>query len=1122
MLPTRSVRPPGLSIWTIGLLILLGSLSPSAALAQTQTPTAQQTPNLDNSIQQLEQDVGAVQLRRHRATGMIGFLRLHQPADFAAFRAQNATPATKAQLFFTQYGDMFGITAAATQLQLRSTQADRLGGQHIIYQQMHQGIEVFGGQLRVHFDAAGRLTTVNGTAVPDVQVNPIPAQSAQAATQTALTTVTKQQGVRNLSIHWAVLNTHLYIFRTGLAQGIPGRNHLAYAIEVANPQRTIHEVVYVDAHSGQVLDQISLVEKIDRRVYDGDFDPTFQVWMEGDPQPYTGANADDINHLIDYSAAAYNFFATLSDGTFLSWDGADGTLHNVLIPDDPFACPNAFWNGLFTGYCPGVTGDDTVGHEWTHAYTQSTHELIYQWQPGALNEAYSDIFGETIDLLTDGGLDQPGGPRTDGACSIFSGVEVGDNSYRWLLPEDNVNFGGAFRDLWNPTCYGHAGKVSDEAYFCARFDNGGVHLNSGIANHGYALLVDGGTYNGQTVKGLGLTKAAHIYWRAATVYQTPVSQFADHADALTAACQDLATAGGELPGLSTQSPTPFGSGETITAADCAELDKAIAAVEFYTEPVQCQFQPTLNSTAPALCAEQGDLETIALADWESGLGDWTVGRRDVLNPETFAYQDWQLIGDLPADRPGQALFADNDPTLGNCVDDQQAGVRFVESPVIHLPADIVTPHIAVDHLLGPEFDWDGGNLKIRVNGGRWQQIPPAAFTFNPYNLPLLPPGFSDNPMAGEAAFTGENPNLLPANWGQSQINLAGLAAPGDQIQVRVELGTDGCFGLVGWYVDDVRVYACSAATPPLPRNTVLYFSSSTSGKVGGVKFSDEDILAYDTRTAAWSIYFDGSNVGVGALDVDAFEVLADGSLLLSFNEVADIAGIPVDDSDIVRFTPTSLGHNQTVGDFSLYLVGADVGLDADNEDIDAISFAPAGLLLISTNGKFTDPQAGIAARDEDLVAFYNEFGIWAPLPYLTGAQLGLTSNSEDVGAAWVDPLTGEIYLTTKGNFKLNTDLRGHQDDVVLCDPLALWDKTACVTRNFWDGASTALRNERIDGFSVGSALPTPAVNAAQVVDEETIEAEDEMVDADDVLEEGSQEEQQENAAPRVFLPMMGR
>ena len=55
--------------------------------------------------------------------------------------------------------------------------------------------------------------------------------------------------------------------------------------------------------------------------------------------------------------------------------------------------------------------------------------------------------------------------------------------------------------MWNPTCYGDPGKVTDAEYNCdpTGADAGGVHGNSGVPNHAYALVVDGGTFNGQTV-----------------------------------------------------------------------------------------------------------------------------------------------------------------------------------------------------------------------------------------------------------------------------------------------------------------------------------------------------------------------------------------------------------------------------------------------------------------------------------------------------------------------------------------------------------------------------------------------------------------------------------------------
>ena len=96
------------------------------------------------------------------------------------------------------------------------------------------------------------------------------------------------------------------------------------------------------------------------------------------------------------------------------------------------------------------------------------------------------------------------------------------SSYRWLIGEDAFAI-GTIRDMWNPNCFGHPGKVSDLQYWCTKSDAGGVHVNSGIPNHAFALLVDGGAYNGETIAPIGVVKAAHLYWRAMDVYQLIVA-----------------------------------------------------------------------------------------------------------------------------------------------------------------------------------------------------------------------------------------------------------------------------------------------------------------------------------------------------------------------------------------------------------------------------------------------------------------------------------------------------------------------------------------------------------------------------------------------------------------------
>ena len=204
--------------------------------------------------------------------------------------------------------------------------------------------------------------------------------------------------------------------------------------------------------------------------------------------------------------------------------------------------------------------------------------MIYSYESGALNESFSDIWGETIDLLNNY---QDEGEN----LSIRTGS---NNSVRWKCGEDVE--GGIIRDMWDPTLYGNPGKMTDADYYCDTGDNGGVHYNSGIPNHAYALIVDGGTYNGQTINGLGLTKAAHIFWRTLSEYLTRTSGFSTFADAIEASTNDLI--GINLEGLST-TETPAGiSGNVITSADYNEVLKALIAVELRSEN-NCTFATIL-------------------------------------------------------------------------------------------------------------------------------------------------------------------------------------------------------------------------------------------------------------------------------------------------------------------------------------------------------------------------------------------------------------------------------------------------------------------------------------------------------------------------------------------------
>lgn len=772
-------------------------------------------PHDADGIENLKNAAGSgVTFSLHRASGTVSFLSL-RPGALKIKIPAGADRAASTMAFLNSHGSVFGLQNPDEELELLREVTDNFGLTHVLYRQVYKGLPVFASDFRSHFDRSGALSKISATTLPIRRLNTVPNIDSSQAAEAAVSEVLRQQPQRSPSAILHTLESELLVFRTGLLQGIPGRNHLAYRVEVINASRSIREFVFVDAHSGRVLDQITGIHQaIDRQVYNGGFDAGFLAWSEGDSLPFNGPDKNGINDLIDYAEDTYNLFMTISNGTYPSFDGADATMHSVLN-DPAINCPNANWNGVSTNYCNGVSGDDTVAHEWTHAYSEYTHGLIYQWQSGALNEAYSDIIGEVVDLLNGAGTDEPNTLRTESgiSCSSFgSGSPAIDDSYRWLSGEDDPAFGGAIRDLWRPECYGDPGKVSSDIYWCSTGDSGGVHINSGVPNRAFSLLVDGGSHNGQQVSGLGMTRVTHIYWRAMSVYQGPATNFSAHADALEASCSDLIGVG--LPALSTDTSTPSASGITIDAGDCAELSKAISAVELRTEPVQCNFQTLLENNPPKRCAGYGDFQSISLTDWEGGLGSWTSGTRDVADPDNFRTPPWAVVGDLPDDRPGMGAFVAN-LNIGDCETEDETAAFTLDSPAIVIPEGTLVPRISIDHWIATELGFDGGNLKISVNGGTFDPVPPAAIEVSPYNDVLISADDGNtNPLASEAAFTGSDEGVPSGSWGQSHINLQGIASAGDSIRLRFDFGIDLCFGLQGWYVDEVEFYSCSAELPP--------------------------------------------------------------------------------------------------------------------------------------------------------------------------------------------------------------------------------------------------------------------------------------------------------------------
>ena len=740
-----------------------------------------------------------------RATGRLDMVRARGGALLLADDAGLA-PETRARAFLADFGALVGMSAAERRELPVSTGrvVDEPGGaSHVRLAQQHAGLSVVGGEIVVHMDQRG-ITGINGTWVPDIAVATRPRIPASQAVVAARGAAAKdRQPIDEVGA------PRLAVYPSGLLAGRRPAPRLAWGVEVAGgPDRWD---IWIDALSGRVVDRLRLNHVArERKVWTPEYDPDnallFRVASEANPtDPPNVADPQPIHNLYDFSGHVYDFFSSAFGRD--SYDGDGAVMNTVYLVND--ACPNAYWDGSTTNYCPDFDLDDAVAHEWGHAYTQYTHGLIYAYQSGALNESYSDIWGETIDLLN----------GVDGVAGGQNGQPAPAGN-RWQMGEDFGSGSGEYelllRDMCHPERLDYPGSVGSADYACDSGDGGGVHHNSGVPNHGYALLVDGSDMCGeagrQNVRGIGFTRAMAIYFRAMTVYQTPTSNFEQHADALEAACEDLI--GVDIsPPTGLPDPQNQAPDRTITAASCTQVANMIEATGM-RDDLTCGFEPLLDPNTPEVCPGAA---TLFEEKWQDGIGSWTLASSGV-NPEWPDY-NWEVTDADPDGQSGPAAFA-VDSTAGTCAaGGDYSGSFRMDSPEITAPADATQLEMRFRHYVETELGYDGGNLLISVNGGAFALVPPENYVFNGPEEPLeaAPPvGLNTNPKAGELAWHGANEGGVTGSWGTTVLDLAGLVDPGDRFVLRFDFGIDGCNGLTGWYVGDVLVLDC----PLLPAPTL--------------------------------------------------------------------------------------------------------------------------------------------------------------------------------------------------------------------------------------------------------------------------------------------------------------
>lgn len=250
--------------------------------------------------------------------------------------------------------------------------------------------------------------------------------------------------------------------------------------------------------------------------------------MRKDSQGATGDKAIDAAH--DNAGLVHEFYASI-----LGRDSIDGRgMQITSVVHYGSAFNNAYWDGEKMTYGDGdgklfspLSGAlDVVAHEMAHGVTEHTAGLAYRNQSGALNESWSDVFGELVEQWAE---NRTGFGTPDAAKAAD-----------WLIGEDVFTpgtAGDALRSMRTPgTGYKgdpQPGHMKD--YKRMTGDSGGVHVNSGIPNK--AAYEAGIRIGGE--------KLAKIWYTALTDYLKSNSTFSDAANATFAAAQRLYGTGAE-------------------------------------------------------------------------------------------------------------------------------------------------------------------------------------------------------------------------------------------------------------------------------------------------------------------------------------------------------------------------------------------------------------------------------------------------------------------------------------------------------------------------------------------------------------------------------------------------
>lgn len=428
---------------------------------------------------------------------------------------------------------------------------DDLGYAHLKLQQRFNGVRIKGKQLIFHFDDENNLYCINGNYVctPEISTTPIlTAEQAEILAREAFMQSSKA-GISWLESELLIIpdEGEIYLTWTFTIQGI--RIDEAWDISIcARTGEFVRRMSHIHT-DGPVTGSGTGVNGATRTLNLYQMGSSYKCVDATKPMfggtLYNGviitkdmghgeleAYADTVKPIVSSSSttisdpaavdahyfhcAVYDFYQTSS--SWNSFDNAGHSIRSYVHMGTDYN--NAFWSSLVTSFFYGdgngsifkplSGGADVVCHEFQHGVTSFTANLEYRMQPGALNEAYSDIAASTFDPDWEIGED-------------ITGPGFGGSAMRFM---DNPH-------ACDPPMPAHMSEYNN---LPESMDHGGVHINCSIPSLAYAKMVD---------EHLGRSRGWEIWFRALRLYLTETSQFADGAVNVLRAAEDLYGSAGD-------------------------------------------------------------------------------------------------------------------------------------------------------------------------------------------------------------------------------------------------------------------------------------------------------------------------------------------------------------------------------------------------------------------------------------------------------------------------------------------------------------------------------------------------------------------------------------------------